>query len=275
MRLDFLIIEKPMQISAQNNQPKRKVIASVQRALDILNLFDSTHFEWGNAEIARQLGLNPSTVAGLVSTLKTNHYLNQNPANRKYRLGIKLVEKASLLLEQLDLRKVASPYLETLRDWCNESINLAIRDNEDVVYIERIFGNHSLGIRSELGKRAPVHSTALGKAMVAYLPDQEAKEYLERYTFFGVTRYTIVDLDRFQQELDRVRRQGFAIDEEENEIGGRCVAAPVFDHDGYPVAAISISVPIQRLPREKIPDFGEKVREAAREISFSIGYQLK
>jgi IclR family KDG regulon transcriptional repressor len=256
-------------------QPKRKVIASVQRALDILNLFDSTHSEWGNAEIARQLGLNPSTVAGLVSTLKINNFLDQNPANHKYRLGIKLVEKASLLLEQLDLRKVASPFLASLRDWCNESINLAIRDNDEVVYIERIFGDHSLGIRSELGKRAPVHSTALGKAIVANLPDLEASELLEHYHFFSITRYTIVDLDRFQQELDRVKRQGFAIDEEENEIGGRCVAAPVFDHQGYPVAAISISVPIQRLPREKIPDFGEKVKEAAREISYSIGYPLK
>ena len=253
----------------------RRVIASLQRALDILDLFQGTRSELGNAEIARFLGLDPSTVAGLVSTLRVNNYLDQNPSNRKYRLGLKLAERASVLLEQLDLRKIASPYIEDLRDWCDESINLAIRDRQEVVYIERIFGSHSLGIRPELGKRASVHTTALGKAMVAYLPLQEAAQFLEQYKFNPVTRYSIVDLDRFQKELERVRKFGFAIDEEENEIGGRCVAAPIFNHDGYPVAAVSISVPIQRLPREKIPVFGAKVKEAAMAISHSIGYQPK
>jgi DNA-binding IclR family transcriptional regulator len=190
-------------------------------------------------------------------------------------LGLKLAERASVLLEQLDLRKIAAPTIESLRNWCDESINLAIRDRQEVVYIERLFGSHSLGIRSELGKRAAVHSTALGKAIVAYLPALEATQFLEQYKFSSVTRYSIVDQDRFQKELERVRKFGFAIDEEENEIGGRCVAAPIFNHDGYPFAAVSISVPIQRLPREKIPIFGEKVKEAAMVISHSIGYQSK
>ncbi len=253
----------------------RRVIASLQRALDILDLFQGNRSELGNTEIARLLGLDPSTVAGLVSTLRVNNYLDQNPSNRKYRLGLKLAERASVLLEQLDLRKIAAPTIESLRNWCDESINLAIRDRQEVVYIERLFGSHSLGIRSELGKRAAVHSTALGKAIVAYLPALEATQFLEQYKFSSVTRYSIVDQDRFQKELERVRKFGYAIDEEENEIGGRCVAAPIFNHDGYPFAAVSISVPIQRLPREKIPIFGAKVKEAAMVISHSIGYQSK
>jgi IclR family KDG regulon transcriptional repressor len=146
------------------NKPhkRQKVIASVQRALDILGLFEGSRSELGNAEIAKLLGLNPGTASGLVSTLKINNYLDQNPINRKYRLGLKLAERASTLMDQLDLRKVAAPELEKLRAWCDESINLAIRDGKEVVYIERLFGPHALGIRSELGKRAPVHSTALG-----------------------------------------------------------------------------------------------------------------
>jgi IclR family transcriptional regulator, KDG regulon repressor len=141
----------------------RKFIASIQRAINILNLFDNNHFELGNAEITKILGMNPSTVAGLVYTLKVNNYLDQNPANRKYRLGLKIAERASTMLEQFDLRKVAQPYLEELRNWCEESVNLAILDQQEVVYIERYFGLHSLSIRSELGKRAPLHSTSLKK----------------------------------------------------------------------------------------------------------------
>ncbi len=255
-----------------NQHKSRKVIASVQRALDILNLFGESHPELGNAEIAKLLGLDPATVAGLVSTLRVNNYLEQNPANRKYRLGLKLVERASLLLDQLDLRKISIPYMESLREWCDESINLSVRDHQEVVYIERIYGSRALGIRSERGKRAPVHSTALGKAIVAYMSPPECSAFLEHYVFSPVTRYTITDHGQFLKELDRIRKCGFAIDEEENEIGGRCLAAPIFNHDGYAVASISISAPIQRLPREKIPVFGEKVRETGMAISHQMGY---
>lgn len=148
----------------------RKSIASVQRALSILNLFDKGHVELGNAEIARLVDLPIGTASGLIYTLKINHYLDQNPTNRKYRLKLKLAERAAVLLDQLDLRKVAAPLLEELRDWCGESVNLAIRDGIEVVYIERMFGYHSLGIRSELGRRGAIHSTALGKAILAFLP---------------------------------------------------------------------------------------------------------
>ena len=257
------------------NKPlkSRRVIASVQRALDILELFDNTHSELGNAEIARMLDLDPGTTSGLVATLRVNKYLDQNPVNRKYKLGLKLVERASVLLRQIDLLKIAAPHLENMRAWCDESINLAILDQQEVVYLERVLATHSLGIRSDRGRRAPVHSTALGKAIVAYLPSDEAREFLNHYKFFPVTRYTITDLNQFIKELDRVKKLGFAIDEEENEIGGRCLAAPVFNHTGYPVAAVSISVPIQRLPREKIQHFGNLVKSVADAISTDLGYK--
>src|SRR5574338_190239 len=151
----------------------RRTIASIQRALDILNLFSSEQAELGNAEIARQIDLPVGTVSGLVYTLRVNHYLDQNASNRKYRLGFKLADRASVLLDSLDIRKIAGPFLEELRAWCSESINLAIREGGEVVYIERLFGSHALGIRSELGKRGPLHSTALGKAIAAFLPKAE------------------------------------------------------------------------------------------------------
>jgi IclR family KDG regulon transcriptional repressor len=253
----------------------RKVIASVQHALDIINLFDGSHAELGNNEIAKMLDMDPGTAAGLVYTLKLNNYLDQNPDNRKYRLGLKLAERAAVLLDQIDLRKIATPYLEELRQWSGESINLAIRDHYEVVYIERLFGHHSLGIRSELGKRARLHSTALGKAILANMNHEEIQTILTDYEFTFVTPKTITNLKDFLKELQLVRETGYAIDEEENELGGRCLAAPVFNNDGIPVAAISISVPVQRLPREKIIEYGTRINEAASGISRSLGYLPK
>lgn len=257
----------------QNQKKTRKVIASVQHALNILNLFGTSHPEMGNSEIANVLNMDPGTVAGLIYTLKFNNYLDQNPSNRKYRLGLKLAERAAVLLDQIDLRKTAAPFLEELRSWSGESANLAIRDHQEVAYIERLFGSHSLGIRSEIGKRAPLHSTALGKAILANLKPQETQTILSDYKFFPVTQNTIIEINGFIQELERIRKLGFALDNEENEIGGRCLAAPILNENGIAVAAISISFPIQRLPPEKIPEYGEKIKTAALEISRRIGFR--
>ena len=256
-----------------NQQTGRKLIASLQHALDILDLFDGTHSELGNSEIARMLNMNPGTAAGLIYTLKVNNYLDQNPGNRKYRLGLKLAERASVLLDQIDLRKIAAPILENLLEWSGESVNLAIRDRQEVVYIERLFGSHSLGIRSELGKRAPLHSTALGKAILANLQAADIQTILVDYKFSKITSHTIVNLADFLAELDRVKELGYAIDEEENELGGRCLATPIMDHNGKSIAAISISAPIQRMPREKIPVFANKMITAAGNISKNIGFR--
>ena len=249
----------------------RKSIASVQRALDILNLFNNEHVELGNGEIARLLDLPTGTAAGLIFTLRINNYLDQNPANRKYRLGLKLAERAAVLLDQLDLRKVAAPFLEELRDWCGESVNLAVRDGNEVVYIERMFGGHSLGIRSELGRRGSLHSTSLGKAMFAFLPDTERQILVDRYNFYPNTPFTITDKELFKQELSLTYERGFAVDEQENELWGRCVGAPIFDRYGYPIAAISISVPIQRFPEEEIEKYGRKLIETSEAISQKMG----
>jgi len=252
----------------------RKTIGSVQRALDILNLFDKGHVELGNAEIAKIVDLPIGTVSGLIYTLKVNNYLDQNPSNRKYRLGLKLAERAAVLLDQLDLRKVAAPYLEQVRDWCGESVNLAVRDGNEVVYIERMFGNHSLGIRSELGRRGYLHSTSLGKAILSFLPESEIKNILNRYVYVSVTPFSIKSETELVKDLSEIKQRGFSIDEQENEMGGRCVGAPIFDRNGYPIAAISISVPIQRFPIEDIEKYGNKLIVIAEMISKKMGLSI-
>lgn len=250
---------------------QQKIIGSVQRAIDILDLFDRRKQELGVTDIARALDLPKSTIAGLIFTLEHNDYLSQNTITRKYRLGFKLAERAGLFLDQFDLRRIALPVLEELRNFSNESVNLAIRDGQYVTYVERMLGNNLLGMRSEIGKRELVHSTALGKAMLAQMPLADIKQFIASYELIPVSPQTITDPTVFFKDLRETLSRGFAVDNEENELGGRCVAAPIFDYLGKPVAAISISIPIQRFPEDKIPEFGNRVKQAAREISLQLG----
>jgi len=264
------LTKKSRELSPMSN--KRKVIASVQNALNLLNLFQGNTHELGNTDIAHLLKMNPSTVAGLVYTLKENNYLDQNPKNKKYRLGLKIVERGFERLRQMDILEISSPYLESLRDWSGESVNLGIMNDREVVYIKRLSGHHNLDIRPEIGKRAPIHSTALGKAITAFLPENELREHLKKHKFKPITQFTITTHKALNNDLEKVREIGYSIDEQENELGGFCIGAPIFDFESYPVAAISISVPIQRLPKEKIQIFGEKLKSTALEISKEIGY---
>ena len=135
--------------------------------------------------------LSKSTVAGLIYTLYKNRYLDQNPNNRKYRLGYKLAERTGVLLQQFDLRQTAAPILEKLRDECQESVNLAIRDGNYVIYIERMHGMNALGMRTEIGKREWLHSTALGKALLAHLPEQAIHKFTMECEFNSVTPQAI------------------------------------------------------------------------------------
>jgi DNA-binding IclR family transcriptional regulator len=260
--------------STKNMGKQQKTIGSVQRAMDILDLFDRRTQELGVTEIARALNLAKSTIAGLIFTLEQNDYLDQNTVNRKYRLGFKLAERAGVFLDQFDLRRAALPVLEELRDSSNESVNLAIRDGQFVTYIERMLGNNVLGMRSEIGKRELIHSTALGKALLAQLPTAELNKFIAGYDFTPVTPHTIIDPVAFLAEIQETSIRGFAVDNQENELGGRCVAAAIYDYHGDPVAAISVSVPIQRFPEEKTSEFGAMVKRAARAISLQLGANL-
>ena len=249
-----------------------KLIGSVQRAIDILNLFNGRLPELGTTEIAKALGLHKSTTASLVYTLEANGYLNQNPNTRKYRLGFKLIERAAALLNQVEIRQVAYPCLQELHRQVDETVNLGVLDHGEVVYVERLLSTRALGMRSDIGKRTPAHCTALGKAMLSCLPVADVESLIAQHGLCAVTPRTITDPDQFLRELDGVREQGFALDDEENELGGRCIAAPVFDHAGQPVAGVSISVPVSRLPTETVPELGARVRETAKAISRNLGY---
>lgn len=251
-----------------------KPIGAVDRALDILDLFSEQVGELGIAEIAEATGLHKSTAAGLVYTLEARGYLGQNPANRKYRLGPRLVERAAVFLNQIEVRRLAQPHLKVLLQDVGESLNLAIRDGAEVVYIERVSGGKTLGMRAGIGRRAPCYCTALGKALLSTLSDAEVRRLLQPVTWTCFTPNTHPDLPHLLADLAEIRRRGYALDNEENEPGGRCVAAPIYDHSGQAVAALSISAPTQRFSADMVPAYGQKVLATARAISAELGYAL-
>ncbi len=252
-----------------------RIIASLQRALDILSLFGPQSPELGITDIAKALGLHKSTASGLVYTLQRNGYIAQNPENRRYHLGLQLVERAGVLLDQIEIRKIAMPELEFLRDWSSESVNLAILEENQIIYIERLLSEKSLGFRNHIGKRAWPHSTALGKAILSHLPAQESLSILQSYRLEPMTPNTITNIEELMRQFTAFRQQGYAIEREENEIGGLCISAPIHSYGAAPVAAVSVSFPLSRLDEAKIPTYGEKVVEVARRISGKLGYSLE
>lgn len=261
-------------VRSSDPTPRRK-IGAVQRAVDILNLFDSDCPELGITEIAQALALHKSTASSLIATLAANGYLDQNSATRKYALGLRLLERSSVLLGQMDIRRVARQFLDRLHDWRGESVNMGIRDGYEVVYIEQLPSAHSTGMREEIGKRAPLHSTALGKALIAWLPPAELQRLVKECDLIPLTPRTITSVEQFLSELEKTREQGYGLDDEEHQLGGRCVGAPIFDHMGQPMAAVSVSTPLPRIPMSEVPVVAEMVRDTAKAISIRLGYVQK
>ena len=158
-----------------------KLIGSVDRALEILNLFEERLPELGTTEIAAKTGLNKSTAAGLIHTLADKGYLDRNPVSHKYRLGLKIMERGSVVLGSMNLRQCATPYLQELHSQFDETVNLAVLDDGYMVYVERLLSSHGLGMRTEVGKREPASSTALGKAILGQMEPDDVHAYLARY----------------------------------------------------------------------------------------------
>ncbi len=252
-----------------------RIISSLQRALDILSLFGPQTPELGITDIAKALNLHKSTASGLVYTLERNGYIAQNPENRRYHLGLQLVERAGVLLDQIEIRKIAMPELEYLRDWSSESVNLAILEENQIIYIERLLTDKSLGFRNHIGKRAWPHSTALGKAILSHLPSQQAMSVLQSYPLESMTPNTITDINQLMRQFEEFRHQGYSIEREENEIGGLCISAPIHNYAAQPVAAVSVSFPLSRLDESMISTYGTKIQDVAQRISEKLGYYLE
>lgn len=245
---------------------------SVSRALEILDLMGRHGGELGVSAIAQDLNLCKSTAHRLLSTLEQRGYVEKNPRTRRYRLGLRLFELGHVVMQQMELRAEARPYLEELTQISGEVVHLGILDQGEVVYIDKVESLHTITMFSRVGRRAPVHCTGLGKALLAFQPAQEQDRIILARGLRRFTENTVTDPDTLRRNLELIRTQGYAIDNEEHESGIRCIAVPIRDHTGQVVAAVSISAPAMRFDWNKVEAVKPEIIRVGKAISRRLGF---
>lgn len=248
-------------------------IKTVERVLQILETFSLDKPEYTAYELAQKVGIPQSTIYRFLRILVRKGFLEQDQITKKFHLGIRVFELGSIVLKSMKLPKIALPFIEELSNKSGETVHLGILDGYEVVSIESIESQYSLRIANPIGKRCCLHSTGIGKAILAFLPDEKVLEVVKNRGLPKFTPNTITDIGTLRRELSLVRERGYAVDNQENELGIRCVAAPIRDYTGKVVASISISGPIIRITDEKIPEFAKLVIEVSSKISELLGYK--
>jgi IclR family KDG regulon transcriptional repressor len=246
---------------------------TVKKAMDVLDCLGDSDAPMSASEIGRKLGMSRSTVYRLLATLSAGGYVTRDRDRaEEYRLGFKILELASRLLDSVELRQQARPFLRELRDLANETVHLAVMDRGQSSYIEKVECSQAVRMHSTIGRRGFAHCTALGKAMLAFMPADEVERILEEHGLPARTPNTITDRTALLHELERIRGQGYAIDDIENEEGIRCVGAPILDYRGQPVAALSVSGPAFRMTLARARELSVPVKATAQKISRQLGY---
>jgi len=254
-----------------NDSPYR--VQVLDRALAALAILANSSSDCSLAELCPALKLHKSTVHRLMMVLEQHRLVVKNPETGRYRLGLRLYELGSRAIDGLDLRGRARPYLDRLQDKFGETVFFCILDEGQVFYVEKVESQRSVRTACTVGSRAPAYCTAVGKAMLAELPDAEVSKIVHRWKLKPVTRNTITTANALKDELKAVRARGYAIDDEEKEEGLRCVGAAVRSHSRKLAAAMSISGPAFRMTNERIPVIGQAVTRAANELSAELGYE--
>ncbi|MGG1639194.1 IclR family transcriptional regulator [Paenibacillus sp. FSL K6-3182] len=251
------------------------IIQALDRALKIIDLFDEQHMEYKLSEISSEMDLHKSTVHSLLKTLQIHDYITQDEQTGKYRLGMRFVEKGQLLLNHFDIREIARPHLRALSATTGQTTHLVIMDDgKEGIYIDKVEG-HKAAIRySRIGRRIPLHSSAVGKVLAAFRSIKDQVQIAEGHTFVKLTDKTIDSPEAFLKELEQVRKQGYAIDNEENEPGVRCAAAPIYNHNGQVIAAMSISTMVAHVDDQELAHLIDLIRQETSEISRQLGYQF-
>ena len=251
---------------------RRDSVQSLERALDLVEAL-SDGGELGVTELANRTGLVPSTAHRLLHTLTKRGYVSQSSESGRYLLGFKVVEVASGLEQRLErLRLAARPHLERIQRATGETVNLVVLDADRVVYVDQVEGSRNVRMFTRVGTSVPAHTTGAGKAiMAAGPPDAVSALYGDQEPLERLTSHTLVTLEALEDDFVRIRRRGYAMDNEEHEEGVGCVASAVFDHTGRPCAAISVSGPSARILHDKA--LGALLVEHAASVSAALGYE--
>ena len=252
-------------------QATRYTVDAAAKALELLSVFSFREPRLSLAELAKRTGIPRATAFRLLSTLEQSGFLDK--VHGAYQLGIKCFVLGNIVAGGLDLRETARPHLAALREATSETTQIAILDHWQVVYLERMLSPLSVGyMRSRAGAILPAYCTGLGKALLAFRPEAEVAAWAATQKFTALTPRTITTARRLMKELAAIRERGYGLDLEEREKGVTCIAAPIFNHTGDVVAAISVAGPTERMPRELVgSDIVAAVVAAARSISIDLG----
>ena len=258
----------PMKKST-DSLPAQPSVQVIERMFNLLEVLASKEEAVSLKEISERTGLHPSTAHRILNDLAIGRFVDR-PEAGSYRLGMRLLELGNLVKARLSVRETASGPMRELHKLIQQPVNLSVRQGDEIVYIERAYSERSgMQVVRAIGGRAPLHLTSVGKLFLAAEEPTRLRAYAARTGLSGNTRNSITQLPNLERELQQCRRTGIARDNEELELGVRCMAAGVYDDHGKLVAGLSISAPSDRLDEGWI----EKLRQTANEISASLGYQ--
>jgi DNA-binding IclR family transcriptional regulator len=245
----------------------------IDRIFQILDLLSQAKDELGASELAQRLDLHKSTVHRLMAAMERHRFVEKNRENAKYKLGWRLFELGTVAASRLDLDSVARPHLAALVKKTHETAHLGIMRQGVLISLVSVEADRSLRLPATVGRRSPLYCTSQGKVILAFSDPATAAEIIRTLDFKPFTRNTITKAARLQDELARIRKIGYAIDNEELEEDLRCIGAPVFNHTGEVIAALSIAGPAYRVASGHLPPLIEAVQHAARQLSTALGFQ--
>ncbi|MBR1417803.1 MAG: IclR family transcriptional regulator [Synergistaceae bacterium] len=250
-------------------------IKSLGKALDILTCVGETYEGVSVTEVSDKLNINKATVSKMLSTMASRNFVRKDIHTRRYRLGYRLIELGSKLIEATDIRTEAYPYLKALEKQVNEVINLAVYDNGEIIYVDKFEGSRPLRLHSSVGGRADLTCTSVGKVLMAFLPEQDQAYLKDTHKKIEQrTAKSIKTWQEFARQCAKVREQGYALDIEESSEGIMCVGAPVFDYSGNIAGAVSISCPTVRCSIEHLIELKDILIETCGKISAECGYRV-
>lgn len=251
--------------------PDNKV-QTIDRTLDIIELLANAKEGLGVTEIGKNIGLHKSTVYRLLTALSNRGYIEKDPKNSTYKIGLKFIEVSGLFLKKLELKTEALPFMRKLAEIIGQPVHLAILEGAEVVYIEKVELVNSIRMYSQIGRRVPAYCSAIGKILLAGLNTDSLREVLENIKFERFTPNTIISKRELLREIEQVKEKGWAVDNEEHEPNIRCIAAPIIDYTGKIIAAVSVSGESRIINYESDLEIAGHVIETAGKISTRMGY---
>lgn len=249
-----------------------KTIGSVIKAIEVLKELSKSESGLGVTEISNKLNYGVSATYHLLNTLKLCNIIEQDKETKKYRIGFELFRISSVAKNQNNLANIAQPHLDKLKENVGETSNLVVMDDNCIVYIAQSESTNLLKMFTQLGAKVPFYCTGAGKAILAYQSENAQRYTISKTKFNKYTKNTLTTIEELINEFKIIRIQGYALDNEERELGVTCIAAPVFDCYGEAIAAISISGPSSRLNGKGIKNLIHHVVGASDRLSFDLGY---